>query len=162
MNSNPIILFILVLCFVVSFASPCTGEDTKTALTIKNIAFNRSKGGIERIALFCNQSCVPELFSLEGRNLRLVMDMKGVFLIQTKARNISTGGELVKRVRSYLDKQTTILRIVLDMEPSKYYIVRPMHDPSGNYMLTIKENTDSPRSQEKRITILRPDLRPGE
>jgi tetratricopeptide (TPR) repeat protein len=162
MNSKPFIPFILVLYFVVSFASPCTGEDTKTALTVKNIAFNRSKGGIERIALFCNQSCVPELFCLEGRNPRLVMDMKGVFLIQTKARNISTGGKFIKSVRSYLDKQTKILRIVLDMEPSKYYIVRPMQDPSGNYMLTIKEDTDSPRSQEKRITILHSDLRPGQ
>ncbi|HUT42976.1 MAG TPA: hypothetical protein VMW95_01465, partial [Desulfobacterales bacterium] len=110
---------------------------------------------------FCNQSCAPELFSLEGENPRVVMDMKGVFLIQTKARNISTGGKFVKKVRSYLDKHTNILRIVLDMEPSKYYIVRPIQDPSGNYMLTINEDTSSPRSQEKRITILRPDLRPG-
>ena len=63
------------------------------------------------------------------------------------------------------------------MEPSKYYIVRPMHDPSGNaYVLTIyeaislseqkpggsKDAKGSPLSQEMRITILRPDLRPGE
>jgi hypothetical protein len=160
MNNKPFILPLLVLCFTMSFSGLCTGEGTKNTLIVKNIAFHRSKGGIERIALFCNQSCVPELFSLDGRNPRLIMDMKGVLKIQIKASNVSTGGELVKRVRSYLDKQTTILRIVLDMEPSKYYIVRPMHDPSGNYMLTIKENTDSLRSQEKRITILRPDLRP--
>jgi hypothetical protein len=157
MNSKSFILFILVLCFVVSFASPCTGEDAKATLTVKNIAFNRSKGGTERIALFCNQSCVPELSVIEGINPRLVMDMKGVFLIQTKARNISTGGKFVKRVRNYLDEQTRILRIVLDMEPSKYYIVRPIHDPSGNYMLTIVENKDSPRSHdEKQITIITP------
>jgi hypothetical protein len=65
-------------------------------------------------------------------------------------------------VRSYLDKQTTILRIVLDMQPSKYYIVRPMPDPSGNYMLAITEDTDSQQSQEKHITILRPDLKTEE
>jgi len=163
MNSKPFILLLLVLCFAVSFSGFCAGEDPKNALTVKKIAFTRDKGGGERIALFCNQSCVPELFSLEGENPRLVMDMKGVFLIQTKARNINTGGKLVKRVRSYLDKQTKILRVVLDLEPSKYYIVRPMQDPSGNkYLLTIKDDTDSPLSQEKRITILRPDLRPGE
>ena len=156
MNSRSFALSILVLCFVVSFVSPCTGEDTKTTLTVKNIAFNRSKNGIERIALFCNQSCVPELSAVEGSNPRLVMDMKRVFLIQTKARSISTGGEFVKRVRSYLDEQTKILRIVLEMEPSKYYIVRPIHDPSGNYMLTIKENRDPSRSQAKQITIITP------
>ena len=177
MNSKPFILFLLVLCCVVSFFGPCAGEDNKTSLTVKKIAFSREKGGGEKIVLFCNQSCTPELFSLDEENPRVVMDMKGVFLIQTKARNVNTGGMLVKSVRSYLDKQTRILRVVLDMEPSKYYTVRPMQDPSGNtYTLTIheasslseqtpggsKDANGSPLSQEKRITILRPDLRLGE
>jgi tetratricopeptide (TPR) repeat protein len=177
MNSKTGILLLLVLCFAVSFSDLCAGEDQKTKLTVKKIAFTRDKGGRERIALFCNRSCVPELSSLEGENPRVVMEMKGVFLIQTKARNINTGGKMVKRVRSYLDKQTKILRVVLDMEPSKQYIVRPMQDPSGNtYKLTIyeaissseqkpggsKDTKGSPPSQQMRITILRPDLRPGE
>jgi tetratricopeptide (TPR) repeat protein len=162
MNGKWFFLPLLVLCIVISLANPCTGGNTKKALTVKNIALNRSKDGIERIALFCNQSCVPELSSFDGKNPRVVMDMKEVSLIQSKARHITTRGRLVKKIRSNLDKQTKILRIVLDMDPSKYYIVRPMRDPSGNYMLTIKEDVDSPRSQEKRITILRPDLRPGE
>jgi tetratricopeptide (TPR) repeat protein len=176
MNSKYLILLLLVLCFAVSFSGLCAGEDPK-ALTVKKIAFTRDKAGRERIALFCNQACVPELSSVEGENPRVVMDMKGVFLIQTKARNVNTGGKLVKRVRSYLDKQTKILRIVLDMESSKYYIVRPMQDPSGNtYKLTIYEATSlseqkpggskdaegSLPSQEMRITILRPNLRTGE
>jgi tetratricopeptide (TPR) repeat protein len=172
MNSKPFILFLLVLCFAVSFSGLCTGEDSKTPLTVKKIAFTRDKHGRERIELFCNQSCVPELFSLEDEKLRVVMDMKGVSLIQTKVRNVETKGKLVKRVRSYLDKQTKILRVVLDMAPTKYYIVRSMPGPSGNtYVLTIYDvnsrkpggNKDvqvSPLSREKRITILRPDLRP--
>ena len=107
----------------------------------------------------------------------MVMDMKGVSRIQTKTRNVKTGGILVKGVRSYLDKQTKILRVVLDMEPSKYFTVRPLQNPSGNtYALTISEATSlseqKPKgskdakgallSQEKRIKILNPDLRPGE
>ena len=177
MNSKAFILLLLVLCFTVSFSGLCAGEDQKTDLMVKKIAFTRDKGGRERIALFCNRSCVPELSSVEGENPRVIMDMKGVFLIQTKARNITTGGEMVKRVRSYLDKQTQILRVVLDMEPSKDYVVLPMQDPSANtYMLTIyeaissseqksggnKDTMGSPLSQEMRITILRPDLRPVE
>jgi tetratricopeptide (TPR) repeat protein len=162
MNGKLFIWSLLAICFVVSFASPCTSEDTKIALTIKNIAFNRAKGGIEKIALFCDQSCTPELFSLEGENPRVVMDMKGVLLIRTKTRNINTGGKLVKRIRSNLDKKTKTLRVVLDLEPSKSYIIRPMPDSSGNYLLTIKEDKDSPQSQEKRITILHPALSPEE
>ncbi len=99
--------------------------------------------------------------------------MKGVSLIQTKARNVNARGELVKRVRSYLDKQTNILRVVLDMEPSKNYFVCPIQDPFNNaYILRLDEqeqkpggsgdDKSSPLSQEKRITILRPDLRPEE
>jgi tetratricopeptide (TPR) repeat protein len=177
MNSKPFILFLLVLCFAVSFSRLCAGEDPKTALTVKNIAFSREGGSGEKVSLFCNQSCVPELSSLEGDSPRVVMDMKGVSQIQTKTRNVNTEGTFVKRVRSYFDKQTKILRVVLDMEPSKYYTVRPMQDPSGNtYALTIheaislseqkpggsKDAEGSPMSQEKHITILRPDLRPGE
>ena len=176
MNSNPFILLLLVLCFTVSFSGLCSGEDQKTALTVKKIAFTSDKGGGEWISLFCNQSCTPELSSLEGENPRVVMDMKGVFLIQTKARNVNTGGKLVKKVRSYLDEQTNILRVVLDMEPSKSYIVRPRQDPPENaYVLTIyedislseqkpggsKEAKGSPLPQEKRITILRPDMDKG-
>jgi tetratricopeptide (TPR) repeat protein len=177
MNSKFLILLLLVLCFAVNVSGLCASEDQKTELTVKKIAFTRDKGGSERITLFCNQSCVPELFSLEEENPRVVMDMKGFSLIPTKARNVNTGGKLVKRVRSYLDKQTKILRVVLDMEPSKYYNVRPTQDPSGNtYVLTINEDISlseqnsegskdtkgSPMSQETRITILRPDLSPGE
>jgi tetratricopeptide (TPR) repeat protein len=72
----------------------------------------------------------------------------------------NTGGRLVKSIRSNLNNQTNILRVVLDMEPSKYYIVRPMQDPSSNYTLTIKKDADSPRLQKKRITILPPDQSP--
>jgi tetratricopeptide (TPR) repeat protein len=162
MNDKRFIIPLLALCLLVTFSDLCSGKDKKSPLTVKNIVFTPNKTGGERISLFCNQSCTPELSSLEGKNPRVVINMKEVSLIQTKTRNVNTGGKLIKRIRSNLDKQTKILRIVLDMEPSKYYIVRPMQDPSGNYMLTIKEDADSPRSKEKRITILRPDLRPEE
>ena len=107
----------------------------------------------------------------------MIMDMKGVSLIQTKNRTINTGGKLVIRIRNYLDKETNILRVVLDLEPSKSYIVRPRHDaPKNSYMITIYEDTSlskkrpggsgdtkgSLASKEKQITILRPDLRPEE
>jgi tetratricopeptide (TPR) repeat protein len=177
MNGKLLTLPLLVLYFTMSFSGPCSGEDQKTPLMVKKITFTSDKIAGEWISIFCNQSCTPELSSLEGENPRVVMDMKGVFLTQTKARNVDTGGKLVKRVRSYLDKQTNILRVVLDLEPSKSYIVRPRHDPPENaYVLMIHEDTSlseqkpggsgdgkgSPLSQEKRITIRRPDLRPGE
>jgi len=177
LNSKPFILLLIVLCFPVNFSGLCASEGLKTGLTVKNITFALDKGGGETIKIFCNQSCTPTLFSLDEENPRVVMDMKGVSLIQTKTRNVNTGGALVKRIRSYLDKQSRILRVVLYMEPSKYYTVRPIQNPSGNtYVLKVDEVV-SPSEQmpggrkdakgslplhEKRITILRPALRPGE
>ncbi len=163
MNGKHFILHFLVLCFIVGLPGLCIGEDAKAGLIVKNIAFNRVKGGIERITLSCNQSCAPELFSIEEENPRVVMDMKGVLQIQTKSRSVETGGKYVKRVRNYLDNETKILRIVLDMEPSKYFIVRPLQHPSSNtYSLTIrKDDTASHSSQDMRIKLLLPDLRPA-
>ncbi|MHB8908243.1 MAG: hypothetical protein ACYDAA_05110 [Syntrophales bacterium] len=167
---------LLVFSFAVSFSSLCGGEDNQPPLTVKKIAFTRDKGGGERISLFCNRACAPELSSIEEALPRVVMDMKGVFLMQAKARTVNTGGKFVKRVRSYLDKETRILRVVLDMDPSKYYVVRPLQDLSGKtYVLTINERsslseqepqankgtTASPLSPKQRIYLYRSDLRPG-
>jgi tetratricopeptide (TPR) repeat protein len=47
---------------------------------------------------------------------------------------------------------------VLDLEPSKYHLIRPIQDPSGNFILTIKEDKASPRPKDRHITINRPGL----
>jgi tetratricopeptide (TPR) repeat protein len=177
MNGKRFIILLLVPCFLLSISCLCYSDDSKNTLTVKKIVFTSDKIGGEWISVFCDQSCTAELSSLEGENPRVVMDMKGVSLIQTKTRTVNTRGNLVKRIRNYLDKPTNRLRVVLDLESSKSYIVRPRHDPPDNvYVLMIYEDTflseqkpgrtgddkGSLLSQEKRITILRPDLRPVE
>jgi tetratricopeptide (TPR) repeat protein len=177
MNGKRFILLLLVLCIAMSCSGLCAGEDKKNVLMVEKITFTTDKIGGEWITIFCNRSCNPELFALEGENPRVVMDMKGVILFQTKAHNVSTGGKLAKRIRSYLDKQTHILRVVLDLEALKSYIVRPRPDPPENtYVLMIYEDislsekksggsgdaNDSLLPQEMHITILRSDLRSGE
>ncbi|MCL5808285.1 MAG: hypothetical protein M1418_07040 [Deltaproteobacteria bacterium] len=140
---------------------------------MKKIVFAGDQIGGELITLFCNRPCNPELSSLAGEDPRVVMDMQGVAHIQTKSRNVNTGGKLVKRIRSYLDQETQVFRIVLDMEPSKNYIVCPIQDPFNNaYMVRIEESEQKPGerggdkssspSPAKRIMILRPDLKPEE
>ena len=173
MKGKSLLLTIFVLSYVVASANPGAGADKKSALTVKKIAFAADESTGEWITLSCNQSCVPELFSIEGENPRLVMDMKGVSLLQPKVRNINTGGKLVKGIRSYLDAKTKILRVVLDLEPSKNYIVCPVQDPFNyTYMLRIEESEQKPGgspedksaalSQDKRITILLPDSKAEE
>ena len=171
MNGKRFIIPILALCFTMSISGLCSGEDLKNTLTVNSIVFTLDKTGRELITFFCNQPCTPELSSLEEENPRVVMDMRGVLQIKSKTRNINTGGKFIKRIRSYLDKQTNILRVVLDMEPSKNYTVCPIQGTLINaYMLGIeereqelegsKDTKDTLLPQEKCITILRPDLRP--
>ena len=96
MNGKRFIIPLLALCLVISFSGLCSGKDKKSPLTVKNIVFTPDQTGGEWITLFCNQSCAPELSSLEGENPRVVMEMKGVSLIQTKARNVNAGGNWSK------------------------------------------------------------------
>lgn len=157
MNGNQFIIPILALCLVVSFSDLCSGKEKKSPLTVKRIVYTPEETGGESIKLFCNQPCKAELSSLKGENPRVVMDMKGVSLIQTKALHVNAGGKLVKKIRSYLDKKTKILRVVLDMEPSKNYIVYPIQDPVNNaYMLRIEESEQKPERSEDDKSFLLP------
>ena len=77
MNGKRFIIPILALCLFVGFSGLCSGKDHESALTVKRIVFTSDKTGGERITLFCNQSCTPEISSLDGNNPRVVMNMEG-------------------------------------------------------------------------------------
>lgn len=140
MNIKLFISILLFLCLTAIFPDTSAGRITTTALTVKEIIFTHDKKGNEKIAIFCNRRFAPNLFSLEGENLRVVVDIAGVSRIQAKARNVIVEGKSVKRVRSYLDKQKKMFRVVMDMEPSKFYVVRPIQNLSYNiYALKICE-----------------------
>jgi tetratricopeptide (TPR) repeat protein len=173
MNRNRLIIPICVLYLILGLSGICSGRDQKSILSVKRIDFSKDKIGGEWVSIFCNQSCTPEIFSIEGENPRIVMDLKEVSHIQIKTRSMNTDGELVKRIRNYLDKETDKLRVVLDLKPSKSFIARPRHDPQENaYVIMIYEDASSPEAQsgeswvnrssalkeESRITILPSDI----
>lgn len=139
MNGKRFVLIMVVWFLAAECPCLCFGEEPKT-LTVKKIVFARDSTDKERLAVVCNQSCVPKLSSIEGENPRVVMDLKGVSRIPADARNVDAAGKLVQRVRSYWDKRAKTLRIVLDMEPSRYCMVRPAWDPAVHtFRLTIYE-----------------------
>jgi tetratricopeptide (TPR) repeat protein len=160
----PTVVPILVLGLLLSSPWICGSAESKGNLTVKEIAFAFDGEGKEKVSIFCSRSCIPVLFQVEGGSPRVVMDLRDVSLLQTRARQISTGGKFVKGIRTYLDRETKILRIVLDMDPSAYLLVYPAQDSSEAYVLTIEEisppaqqpegsgNESPPR--ESRMTIL--------
>jgi tetratricopeptide (TPR) repeat protein len=169
-------------CFAVLFAlgsyGLCIAQDQTATLTVKEIVFKADKGGREKVAVLCTQACVPALSSVEGKKPRIIMDFTGVSFIEPKYRNIPISGKYVKKIRSYLDKDSKKLRVLLDMDPSKHYVVHPTQDPTANaYSLLISEKKivkgkyakKSPRTKDSRIFITdqgrRPvdkDLKPSE
>jgi tetratricopeptide (TPR) repeat protein len=115
-------------------------QNQTQSLTVKEIDFKAFKDGREKVAVLCMQACVPALSAMEGKKPRIVMDFTGVSFINPKYRKVPVAGKHLKRIRSYLDNDSKTLRVSLDMDPSKHYVVRPKQDPKNNtYSLYISE-----------------------
>jgi tetratricopeptide (TPR) repeat protein len=164
---------IFFLFLVAGFPGISAGEVKKPFLTVEKVVFTRAGEGTEAVAFTCSGPCEPTLFTLDEKNPRVVMDFKDVRLFRSNKRNLTLGGKLIKKVRSYLDRKTHRLRIVLDLDPLKDYVVRPVQTPfSKRYVLTITDASSLPaenrgiktgnpadrRAHEKRIAILIPEL----
>jgi len=148
----------LAVCLVLSSYGICMAQGQTTTLSVKAIAFKADKDGNERVSVLCSQSCVPALSSMGGKDAKLIMDFEGVSFIERKHRNLPVPGKYVKKIRSYLDKDTKKLRVVLDMAPSKYFTVQALQDqPVNAYTLSIAEKQRAKgkdaETQEKRISI---------
>lgn len=177
MNTKHWFLACFAVCLVLSSYGLCMAQDQTATLTVKEIVFKADKGGKEKVAVLCNQACVPALSRLEGKKTRIIMDFAGVSFMEPKYRNVPVSGKYVKKIRSYLDNDSKKLRVVLDMAPSKYFIVHATQDQTVNaFSLEIAEKRrakgkyakKSLRTNGSRISIVdqvqRPidkDLKPG-
>ena len=82
------------------------------------------------------------------------MDFVGVSHIEPKYRNVPVSGKYVKKIRSYLDPTSKNLRVVLDMEPSRFYIIQPAQDQKANaYALIISEKRRGKSKYAKRYDV---------
>ena len=130
----------LAVFFVLSSFGHCLAEDQATTLNIKEIVLKIHKGGEEAVAVLCTRSCVPTLSGIEGNKPRIIMDFADVSYIESKYRNVPVSGKYVKTIRSYLDPASKKLRVVLDMDPSRHYVVHPTEDQTAHaYSLLISE-----------------------
>ncbi len=140
MNTKHWFLTCLVVCLVLSSYGLCMAQDQTAALTVKEIVFKADKGGKEKVAVLCNQACIPILSGLEGKKPRVIMDFAGVSFMESRYRNVPVSGKHVKKIRSYLNKDSKKLRVVLDMAPSKHFIVYAIQDETVNtFSLSIAE-----------------------
>jgi tetratricopeptide (TPR) repeat protein len=145
-----------VVFFVLSSYGHCLAENQAKTLTVKEIVLKTQKSGEEKVTVLCSQACVPALSELKGNKPRIIMDFAGVSYIEPKYRNVPVSGKYVKEIRSYLDRASKKLRVVLDMDPSKHYVVHPTQDQTANAYSIVISDID----QERRP--INKDLKPAE
>jgi tetratricopeptide (TPR) repeat protein len=159
MNTKNWVLACFAVCLVLTTCGLCMAQDQKAALAVKEIVFKADEGGKEKVTVLCSQACVPVLSGLEGKKPRIVMDFTGVSSIESKYRKVATSGKFVKTIRSYLDNDSKKLRVVLDLAPSKDFVVYATQDQTVNvFSLEIAEKRRAKgkhaRTKEGRISIV--------
>ena len=108
-----------------------SGLVSSTRIIVGDITFVKEKDGSERISIPFNRACMPNIFSIPGKEPRIVLDLKNVSQCLGKSK-INTNGLLIQQVRTHLDKKKGELRIVLDLNPSMNYHVAPSYYEGEN------------------------------
>ena len=109
-------------------------------IDVKNISFNLNKDGNESIFIEFNRFYTPVISSIEGKEPRIVLDIENVSSFKEEWSVIKVEGKLIKQIRSSMDYKARKARIVLDLEPSKDYIFKPLFGVRENiYSLQISE-----------------------
>jgi hypothetical protein len=158
------LILVLVAGLVLLHPAAGTGQDrkaeslspeTRTAaasrrepsLEVKNIAVEFEPAGHEKVVIDFNRDVAPELFSIEGKDPRIVIDLKNVASVRKGLTRIQVRGKLIRQIRSNLDHASRRLRIVVDLSPAISYEVEPaFYTAEKKYVLEIAE---APVDQKK-------------
>jgi hypothetical protein len=108
-----------------SLAQAAPASPKEPPLEVKNIAVKFEPAGHEKVFIDFNRDVAPELFSIEGKDPRIVIDIKNVSSVRKGLTRINVRGKLIRQIRSSLDHASRQLRIVVDLSPSISYEVDP-------------------------------------
>jgi len=85
----------------------------------------------ERVCMQFSDYFLPSVRTLEGGKPRIFVDIENVTEWKGAGR-IDVGGRMILRVRSHWYDSTRVLRIVLDLVPTRNYYVNQTYIVSGN------------------------------
>ncbi|MFA5183491.1 MAG: hypothetical protein WC405_19435 [Syntrophales bacterium] len=123
-------------------------DEENISIDVKNITYKLEDNGKEAILIEFNRFYTPAIFTVEGKSARIVLDIVNVSSFRKEWAVINVGGKIIKRIRCSENPHTHMLRIVLDVEPSRDYQVQPVFSKRGNiYMLGISENIRKKETQ---------------
>lgn len=141
------ILALLLLLFS-SFPSEITfiaaAEDQAAVpLEIKDIKFKLKEDGKEVVYIYSNRDFAPSVFALNGRNPRLVIDIKDLPAYKQGPSKIVVNGRFIRQIRTHFHDKSKKLRVVLDHDPSMNYVVNQIFfEAEKVYVIEVEEQQE--------------------
>ena len=99
------------------------------SVTVQSIRCRVLPDGKEVLSVQFDRFYMPAVYALEGENPLIVMDVTRTSSLEEEWSEIRTDGVLIRRIRASLDPAARILRITLEMTPTKDYTVNPAFYP---------------------------------
>jgi len=96
---------------------------------LEDINFESPGNGEERIVFKLNGTYIPKIFTLQGKQPRVIFDFQDTTAAKMINNIINTNGELIKRIRVGIHKgENPKTRVVLDLRPNKNINIRQDFD----------------------------------
>ncbi len=106
---------------------------------VADLQFFSEEDGFDKVCFVLKPLSDPKIFSIEGENPRIVLDIPNVQAWAGKPR-LTVNGRSVKQVRTHLHRGENKLRIVLDLVPSRDYTADPIYyEAKGIYCISVSE-----------------------
>jgi hypothetical protein len=133
--------FVSILSWVwlaVAGTVPVSEAVQDDSVIVGDIQFTIEKNGTEKVCFVLNRFCNPTIFSLEGNNPRIVIDIKNVSSWNGKSR-MGVNGMLITQVRSHFHRDHNKLRIVMDLNSSMDYVAEPIYyEAEGLFCIAVR------------------------
>jgi hypothetical protein len=128
------------LVFSSSLVSATQQKGKKPKITVKNITFAIGKES-EKVIIDLDKVTVPIIFDIDGNNPRIVIDIMNVLPCKGRYRT-PVNGKLIKQIRAYYHRDSEKLRVVLDLNPDRDYIITQFRI-SNKILVEIKPYDDT-------------------
>ena len=113
-----------LVCFLLAFFAKAGFSGTSTAEKVRVIKIHPEivSATTERVCIQFSRVYHPKLRGLGGDRPRVFVDIEDTSRWNGPPR-IDVGGRMILQVRNHLNPKSGKLRIVLDLEPSKDYVI---------------------------------------
>ncbi|MCI5137086.1 MAG: AMIN domain-containing protein [Candidatus Electrothrix sp. AR1] len=125
---------------------------------LEDINFESPGNGEERIVFKLNGTYIPKIFTLQGKQPRVIFDFQDTTAAKMINNIINTNGELIKRIRVGIHKgDNPKTRVVLDLRPNKNINIRQDFDDKEKSLIIsvhyagLKKQKDKQRPTEQTV-----------